>query len=349
MSKSLRVAIVGATGYTGLELVRFLLAHPHVEITRLVGHGKAGEPIAKVLPPLAGVFSGNVAAFDVDDLRANADVVFCALPHGASAPIVEKLYGAGLTIFDLSADFRLGDRATYEQWYGEHGAPALFGAAVYGLPELHREALRTARLVAVPGCYPTCSTLVLAPLLAGDLVERRGIVIDAKSGVSGAGRGPSASSHFPEIGEGFRAYKSAGSHRHTSEIEQELSLVAGESVRVTFTPHLVPMSRGMLATTYAIAKPGVDAQTATEQARAAYAGSPFVAVLDPGAHPDTLWVRGTNRAQISYGFDSRTGTLIGQSVIDNLGKGASGQAVQCMNVRFGFEENAGLGAIGVFP
>ena len=346
----IRAAIVGASGYTGLELLRFLIVHSRVEITRVVGHGKAGEPIAKVMPPLAGVLHGNVAAFDAADIRANADVAFCALPHGASAAIVAQLREQGLVVLDLSADFRLRDAAVYREWYGEHGAPQLFGSAVYGLPEFHREDIRKADLIAVPGCYPTASSLGLAPLLKNKLVLDRGIVVDAKSGVSGAGRSPGASSHFPEIGEGFRAYKSAGQHRHTSEIEQELSLFSGSNMRVTFTPHLVPMSRGILATSYAIAvDDSVSAAKCTDLARAFYEGSTSVTVLDAGSHPDTLWVRGTNRAQIAYARDVRTDTIVTQCVIDNLGKGAAGQAVQCMNLRFGFDEDEGLRSVGLFP
>lgn len=346
----LRVAVVGASGYTGAELLRLLVGHPRVTITRVVGHGKAGEPIARVLPNFAGALSGNVQAFDADDVKANADVAFCALPHGASAAIVAELRARGVVVFDLSADFRLQDRDTYKTWYGDHGAPDLFGKAVYGLPELHREEIKKSDLVAVPGCYPTASTLALAPLLTAKLVNARGIVVDAKSGTTGAGRTPTAGTNFSEMAEGFRAYKAGGQHRHTPEIEQELSRVAGASIRITFTPHLVPMTRGILATAYAtVANDAVSAEACTDAARAMYEGSPSVTVLEPGAHPDTGWVRGSNRAQISYAVDKRTGTVVAQSVIDNLGKGASGQAIQCMNVRFGFAENDGVAGVGVFP
>lgn len=347
---TLRVAVVGATGYTGAELLRLLVVHSRVQIARVVGHGKAGEPIARVLPNFAGVLTGDVQAFDADDLAANVDAAFCALPHGASAAIVAQLRSRGIVVFDLSADFRLRDAAIYKTWYGEHGAPELFGKAVYGLPEFHRDAIKKSDLVAVPGCYPTASTLVLAPLLHAKLISARGIVVDAKSGTTGAGRTPGASTNFSEMADGFRAYKSAGQHRHTPEIEQELSRFAGEEIRLTFTPHLVPMTRGILATTYALASSdAVTAQTCTDAARAFYKDSPSVTVLDAGSHPDTTWVRGSNRAQLSYGKDARTGMIVGQSVIDNLCKGAAGQAVQCMNVRFGFEENEGLKGVGMFP
>jgi len=346
----IRASVVGATGYTGAELLRLLLGHPRVDVTFVGGHAKAGEPIARVLPSLRGILDGLVEAFDAGAVAARADVAFCALPHGASAPIVQALRERSVVTLDLSADFRLRDADAYRTWYGEHGAGALFGHAVYGLPELHREELRTADLVAVPGCYPTASTLAVAPLLASDLVSPDGIVIDAKSGVSGAGRSPSAGTHFTETSEGVRAYKIAGAHRHTPEIEQELSAIARRPVRVTFTPHLVPMSRGILATAYAHAKSdAVDAARCTEAARALYAGSPSVVVLEPGACPDTLWVRGSNRAHVAYSVDARTRLVVAQCTLDNLVKGAAGQAVQCMNLRFGRDEGEGLEGAAMFP
>ncbi len=345
-----RVAVIGATGYTGAELLRLLLGHPQVQVTRVVGHGKAGQPIAQVLPSFHGVLDGTIAAFDADDVRAHADVAFLALPHGAAAAVAKELRARGVLVLDLSADFRLHDRAVHAEWYGADHAPELAKDAVYGLPELHREALRTADLIAVPGCFPTASTLALAPLLRERLVLTKGLVIDAKTGVSGAGRSPLPNTHFPETSEGIRAYKAGGQHRHTPEIEQELSRVAGEAIRVVFTPHLVPMTRGILATAYAIAvDEGTTAARCTEAARALYAGSPVVSVLEPGSHPDTLWVRGSARAHVAYARDERTGTIVAMAAIDNLGKGASGQAVQCLNVRLGFNEDAGLRGVAMFP
>lgn len=349
MADKIRATIVGGTGYTGAELVRLLVGHPQVEIASVCGQSKAGQRIAAVLPSLAGVVPGDVAAFDADDVARGADVVFCALPHGASAGIVSALRDRSVVVVDLSADFRLSDPAVYAEWYGVHLAPDRFGEGVYGLVELHREELRGADLIAGPGCYPTASTLALAPLLHADLVEREGLVVDAKSGVSGAGRTARPNTHLPETSEGVRGYKTAGQHRHTPEIEQELGRIAGEPIRLTFSPHLVPMTRGILATAYAMAKPGVTAEACTDAARQLYEGSPSVVVLDPGSHPDTLWVRGSNRAHVAYAADPRTGRVVAQAVIDNLVKGAAGQAIQAMNVRFGFDEGAGLAAPAHWP
>lgn len=344
-----RVAILGATGYTGAELLRLLLQHPEVRVTEIVGQSKAGQPVERVLPSLAGIVTGLVQSYDAARIAQSADVAFACLPHGASGKIVAELRGAGLPVLDLSADFRLRDPAVHAEWYGHDDAPALRTEAVYGLPELYRDALRTASLVAVPGCFPTAATLPLAPLFEADLVEHGPLVIDAKSGVSGAGRVPGERTHFAETTEGFRAYKTGGSHRHTPEIEQTLSALAGREVRVSFVPHLVPMTRGILASAYVRPKPGLDAERATALARARYAGSPSVVVLEPGACPDTLWVRGSNRAHVSYTLDARTGWLHCQGAIDNLVKGASGQAVQCFNLLRGYDEGMGLGGAAMWP
>jgi N-acetyl-gamma-glutamyl-phosphate reductase len=343
----IRVSIVGATGYTGAELLRLVLGHPDLSLEAIVGQSKAGQRVVDVLPSFAGLLEGEIEAFDAASVAERSDAVFCALPHGASAPIVEQLADAGVKVFDLSADFRLRDASVYEAWYGKPPT-GRFGSAAYGLVELYREAIRGASLVAVPGCYPTSAILALAPLLEQGLVESEGLVIDAKSGVSGAGRSPIAATHFPETSEGIRAYKIA-SHRHTPEIEQELSAIAGRDVKVLFTPHLVPATRGILSTIYAAARPGVTAAACAEAARALYEGSPSVVVRDPGVSPDTLWVRGSNRAQIAYAHDPRTGRVLALSAIDNLVKGAAGQAVQCLNVRFGLGEGAGLTGAGQWP
>lgn len=346
----LPVTVIGATGYTGAELLRLLVGHPHVWVAEVVGQSKAGQPIADVLPSFRGVLAGEVASFDADRVASHSQAAFCALPHAASAPVVDALRARGVIVFDLSADFRLQDLAIYERWYGPHAAPGRHAEAVYGLVELHRDAVAKADLVALPGCYPTATILALTPLLKNRLIATEGIVVDAKSGVSGAGRTPTGTTHLPESAEGIRAYKIAGGHRHTPEIEQALGNVAGEDVVITFTPHLVPMTRGILSTSYAFAaSASVSAEACAEAARSLYAGSPSVVVMEPGACPDTLWVRGSNRVFLSYTKDVRTGRIIAQAVVDNLVKGAAGQAVQAMNVRFDFAEDAGLPVVGTWP
>lgn len=349
MSKVVRAAVLGATGYTGAELLRLLDGHPEVAVVHVFGNSTAGQRLPEVLPSLVGTLDLEIERFDVGDTACEFDVAFCCLPHGASAPAVSYLREQGVKVFDLSADFRLRDRAVFEAWYGEHGAPELFGTGVYGLVELHREAIKAADLVAVPGCYPTASILALAPLFKNGLVAPGPVVVDAKSGVSGAGRGLSKGAHFAEAGEGVRAYKSAGRHRHTPEIEQELTAVAGTSVSVTFTPHLIPMTRGLLATAYVQALENTTGPRCTEAARELYGESSSVTVLEEGAHPDTTWVRGSNKALVSYAVDSRTGLITAYCAIDNLVKGASGQAVQCLNLRFGWAEGLGVAGAPVWP
>lgn len=347
--KTIRTTVVGGTGYTGAELVRLVLGHPSLELVSVVGNATAGEPVAKVLPNLRGIVDGDVEKFDPDSLADRVDVAFCALPHAASAEAVSALRERGVVVFDLSADFRFEDLTTYERLYGKHPVPGLLEDAVYGLVELHRDALRDSDLVAVPGCYPTAAILALAPLLDAKLVSSTGLIVDAKSGVSGAGRGLSASTHFPEASEGVRAYK-AGVHRHGPEIEQELARVLGGPLQLTFVPHLIPATRGILATCYADAAGAeTTAERCTEAARALYAGSPSVHVLDPGEHPDTLWVRGSNRVHLAYTRPPGGDKVIAMSAIDNLVKGAAGQAVQCLNVRFGFPEGAGLASPAGWP
>lgn len=349
-----RVGIIGVSGYTGAELLRLVQAHPELELTYVAAQSTAGKRLDDVLPHtlgVVGVGDRSIERFDPAQAAALArrvEVVFTALPHGASAEVVAALYDAGLGVVDLSADFRLRDADTYATWYHTHPRPELLDRAVYGLPELHRSELEGARLVAAPGCYPTTSILPLAPLLTAGLIEPDGIVIDAKSGVSGAGRTPTASYHFPETSEGLRPYKVAGTHRHLPEIEQELSTCAGRSVTITFTPHLVPMTRGLLAVAYARPRAGVSAEQCREAARATYATG-LVSVLPAGRLPDTLWVRGSARALVAYELDSRTGLLLALCATDNLAKGASAQAVQALNVARGLPEAAGLPLLATFP
>lgn len=350
---AIRVGIVGATGYTGAELIRLLFSHPGVGSIALYAASNAGKPIASVLPSMAGLesrfTSSAILAFDAAAFSRDCDLSFCALPHDASEEIVAALRDRGVVTFDLSAAFRLRDSAVHAEWYGTRARPDLAIDAAYGLVELEREAIRSADLVAVAGCYPTAAILGLAPLSRAGMIEPRGIIVDAKSGVSGAGRSASAATHFPEVSEGIRAYKAAGKHRHTPEIEQALARIAGIPIHLTFTPHLVPAIRGILATSYATIREGVTAAECTEAARTLYEGSPSVAVLEPGSHPDTLWVRGSNRCHLAYVVDVRAQRVVVQSTIDNLIKGAAGQAIQSMNVRFGFEESTGLVGPGVWP
>ncbi len=354
-AQRVKVAVIGASGYTGVELLRLLARHPHVELVAIAAKRAAGRRIDEVFGNLRGALDLLVEEFDAASIAARAQVAFCALPHGESAPIVADLVARGVRVFDLSADFRLHDEAAWQQWYAhEAGAPhpasALLANAVYGLPERHRAALRDAALVAVPGCYPTASILAIAPLLAAGLVTPHGLIIDAKSGVSGAGRSPALGAHFPEVAEGIRAYKVAGTHRHTPEIEQELSLAANAPLNVLFTPHLVPMSRGILSCVYAQpSSVSVDATQLRAAMVAAYAHEPFVTVLPAGVLPDTAHVRGSNHAQVAVEFDQRSGRVLAMAAIDNLVKGAAGQAVQCMNIALGLGETAGLEQIALFP
>jgi N-acetyl-gamma-glutamyl-phosphate reductase len=318
------------------------------------GHSTAGKRLGDVLPNLRGLHDLAylpIESFEpglVTELAKRLDVVFTALPHAESARVGAHFFRAGVQVVDLSADYRFGDVATYEKWYGAHPERELLPQAEYGLVEWHRPDLVGKRLIAAPGCYVTAAVLALGPLLEGDLIERGNIVIDAKSGVSGAGRKPGPATHLPESSEGIRPYKVAGSHRHTPEIEQELSIIAGEPIRVLFTPQLAPFSRGILTCAYARAKPGATAERCREQARNRY-GQGLVTVLEDGQLPDTLWVRGTARAMVSYALDERTGMILAFSVLDNLSKGASAQAIQALNVAREWPEGLGLPLIAQFP
>ena len=337
----IRVAVVGATGYTGFELVALLQQHPRVQLTAVTSQSYAGQPISEVFPSLRGICSLECEKLDIDNLIERVDFVFVALPHKTAMEVVAPLVRAGKKVVDLSADFRFQNPATYEQWYQEHRAKDLLSEAVYGLPELHADAIRSARLVGNPGCYPTGVILAAAPLLSEAVVDKNSLIADCKSGVSGAGRAATMTTHFCETNEGFRAYK-VGEHRHTPEIEQELSTVAGQPIRVVFTPHLVPMSRGILTTFYArLSKSVSDAEIAALYQNA-YKGASFVRVLDPGQLPSTLHVKGTNYCDIGWRLEPRTGRIIAISAIDNLTRGASGQAICNMNLMCDFEEATGL-------
>lgn len=354
MTERLRTGIVGAAGYTGAELVRLIHGHPRLELVYVAARERAGQRLAQALPSTAGVPQiGDrvLEPFDTEraaDVARRCDVVFTALPHGASVAAVEALYRAGAMVVDLSAAFRLKDRAVAERWYGEAPSAELLARAVYGQPELHRRELAGARLIAAPGCHVTGALLALSPLLRGKLVEKDGLIVNSVSGVSGGGRSPAPAYHFPEAAEGLRPYKIAGAHRHTPEIEQELSLLAGQETRVLLTPHLAPMNRGILTVAYGRAARGASASAMRESARDLYEGG-LVTVLDEGSLPDTLHVRGSARAHVGYALDERTGLVLAMCAQDNLSRGASAQAVQAFNVARGWPDALGLPEIGLFP
>ena len=348
-----RVAIVGASGYSGEELVRLLLNHPQVDLCAVTSRQNAGQRLAQVFPKFASHPKSQGLRFsepDVTSLTQQADVFFLALPHGVAAEYAIPLIQAGKTVIDLSADFRLKSAEVYKEFYAQdHPAPALLQQSVYGLPEVYREAIRTAQLIASPGCYPTSILLPTLPLLRNRLIKPTGIIADSLSGVSGAGRKAEVDFLFCECNESVRPY-GVPKHRHLSEIEQELSLAAGTRVTMQFTPHLIPVNRGILTTLYLAPEThftsAEDAKRLADQITACYrthyAQEPFVRLLEGSALPDTKNVVGTNVVEIAFRLDVRTGRLIVMSAEDNIVKGASGQAVQSMNIRCGFPETAGL-------
>jgi N-acetyl-gamma-glutamyl-phosphate reductase len=345
----LKIAIVGSSGYTGGELFRILLHHPRAMVTAVTSEKSAGKPITSIFPHLAGLTGLICEPLDPDAIAKKADFVFLALPHVTAQEAAYQFHRLGKKVVDLSADYRLMDPALYEKWYEHcHQYPELLKSAVYGLPELHREKIKKASLIANPGCYPTSAILGLAPLLEKDIVDPKSIVIDSKSGVSGAGRSPSLAHHYPEVNEGLMAYK-IGTHRHTPEIEQELSALAGGAVTVSFTPHLIPMNRGILATIYARFTQGTNTAQLHTLYETFYHNEPFVRLLPFGQFPNVRNVRGSNFCDIGVYADPRTGRAVVVTAIDNLVKGASGQAVQNMNLMMGFDETEGLKFAGLFP
>jgi N-acetyl-gamma-glutamyl-phosphate reductase len=343
------VAIAGASGYTGVELLRLLVQHPWVRVVALTAETHANQPITKVFPSLRGLLDLTCAPLDTAKLAAEAEFIFLALPHKTSMAVGADLIQRGARVLDLSADFRLKDPALYPHWYKmDHSAPHLLKEAVYGLPELHRAEIEPARLVAVPGCYPTSAILALAPLLAEGLVDPDTIVIDSMSGVSGAGRKAELAYQYCEVNENLKAYGVA-THRHTPEIEQELSRLAGRDVTVTFTPHLTPMTRGILTTVTAALQSARSTAELLEQYRRFYAQAAFVRVLPEGQLPETKHVLHANFCDVGVVSDPRTGRVVVLTAIDNLVKGASGQAVQCFNLMAGLEERTGLWIPGLYP
>ncbi|MEN1681688.1 MAG: N-acetyl-gamma-glutamyl-phosphate reductase [Planctomycetota bacterium] len=333
-----RVAIYGASGYTGLELLKLLARHPHAEVTALVSRRDDAGDVEAVHPSLLGLYDLPVERLSVDQVAERADLAFACLPHGASAEVVSQLLDRGLKVVDFSADYRLTDRAVYEQWYGvTHADPERIGAVAYGLPELYRSRIREAGLVANPGCYPTSAILALAPLLRAGLIEPSGVIIDSKSGVTGAGRTPKDNLHFPEANENLSAY-GVGTHRHMPEIDQVLSQFGGSEVEVLFTPHLAPMDRGILSTCYATPAAGVDGAKLSETLAEFYRDEPFVHVAPKP--PGVKQVTGTNACHVWAGV--ARGRAVVVAAIDNLLKGASGAAVQNFNLMQGYEETMAL-------
>jgi N-acetyl-gamma-glutamyl-phosphate reductase len=351
MAAKTRVGVLGASGYTGAELLRLLIRHPYVEIVLLTADRRAGQDMADVFPQFAPYALPNLVSVEgIDWPTAGLDLVFCALPHATTQKVIKDLLGRAprTRVVDLSADFRLADPAAYARWYGhEHHAPELQKEAVYGLTEVYRGAVAKARLVANPGCYTTCAQLPLIPLLKAKAIDPDEIVIDAKSGMTGAGRAAKEEMLFSEVSEGFHAY-GVGHHRHMAELDQEFSKAVGRDVIVSFTPHLVPMNRGILSTIYVRS-----AKSSPEDLHAilqkAYAGEPFVHVLPYGRLPQTRHVRGSNMTFIGLAKDRIPGRAIIGSALDNLTKGASGQAVQNMNVMLGWPEATGVDQVALFP
>jgi N-acetyl-gamma-glutamyl-phosphate reductase len=353
MDQKVKVGIVGASGYSGEELVRLLLTHPHVELTALTSRQYAGQTVAQVFPQFGHHPNAKNLRFSEPNaslLAKQAQIIFLALPHGVSAEFAVPLLELGCQVIDLSADFRLRDAAVYKDFYShDHPAPELLATAVYGLPEVYRSAIKNALLIASPGCYPTSILLPVLPLLRDGLIKSTGIIADSMSGVSGAGRKVEADYLFVECNESVRPY-GLPKHRHLSEIEQELSIAAKQPVVIQFTPHLIPVNRGILTTLYLA--PAKSFSTAAEAAglnekiaacyQAAYGNEPFVRVLDGKMLPDTKHVVGTNVIEIAWRLDLRTGRLIVLSAEDNIVKGASGQAVQSLNILCGFPETSGL-------
>lgn len=344
---TIKVSIIGASGYGGGELARLLAGQPEVELVYLTAESRAGEAMADLYPNLRAFTDKVTVAADPEQIARDSDVVFIALPNGKAMQMVPAMVPHA-RIVDLGADFRFGDPQLYEQWYQmPHACPELLDESVYGLTELHRAEVRAARIVGNPGCYPTAALLAILPLVQSGKVSPDGVIIDAKSGVSGAGRGLSLGTHFSEVNENVKPYNVA-SHRHTPEIEQEIATALGHQVPVTFTPHLIPMTRGILVTAYVRLIDSLTTEEATAILQEAYRGEPFVRVLTDGV-PQTKATTGSNFCDVAVRVDRRSGTVIAMAALDNLVKGASGQAIQNMNVMFGLPEDLGLRTPGLYP
>ena len=357
MTEQLRIGVIGASGYTGGELLRLLSLHPKVKICQVVASSKSeGLTVSSLLPNLSNIIDAPLSPFNVPTIAKEVDLVFLALPHTQSLEPVAEFLSHKKLVVDLSADYRLHNPKVYEQWYQTtHSHPDLLQQGVYGLPELHRTAILKSQLVAVPGCYPTVAILQLAPFVAQNLIELNSIIIDAKSGVSGAGRSPALGFHFPETNEAIHAYKIA-THRHLPEIEQGLNHLISASDQATsspislmFTPHLIPINRGILSTAYAKLKAGAEPADIENIYQQFYQNEPFIRVFPQAESVNPRNMRGANFCDLSCTYDPRTGHIISSGAIDNLVKGAAGQAIQCMNLMVGFQETLGLTGPGIFP
>ena len=344
----IKASVIGASGYGGAEAVRLLTTHPHVEIVHVTAETQQGQGMSKLYPNLRGFVDQTMIAVDAERIGRDSDITFVSLPSGKAMHMVPALLEQDCKVIDIAADFRLHDATLYPPWYKfTHSAPDYLQEAVYGLPELHREAIRATRLLANPGCYPAASLLALMPLLLHGVVQPEGIVIDAKSGISGAGRGGGGGFGFSEVNENVQAYGSQR-HNHIAEIEQELSALAQTAVQIVFTPHLIPMTRGILATTYARLAHEISEDKALTLYETTYREAPFVRVLRD-AFPQTKATLGSNYCDVTVKIDTRTHTAIAIAAIDNLGRGAAGQAIHNMNLMFQLPETTGLLAPGVFP
>lgn len=352
MTSKLRVAVIGSTGYGGVELIRFLIHHPHVELTSVISSSTAGVSITEGFPHLSHILEYDLDGVDLPLIREKADLVFTATPSGVSTTLVPELLDAGFKVIDLSGDFRLRSGASYEQWYEKPAADdAYIARAVYGLSELYSENVQRmdeTQFISNPGCYPTATVLGLVPILKAGWADAQSIIIDAKSGVSGAGRGVSLGVHYAEINENMRVYK-VNKHQHIPEIEQVLSDEAGYEVTTTFTTHLVPMTRGIMCTMYVQLKEKQSEEDIVALYEQYYEGRRFVRIRKPGKWPATKEVLGSNYCDIGFSYDERTGRLTIISVIDNVVKGAAGQAIQNLNIMMGWDEGLGLELVPMYP
>ena len=347
---SLKVGVIGASGYTGAELIRLAAGHPEIKIEYVTANQYRGVEVSELYPHLTGTSDLVYDAYDLEVASNKADIFFLALPHGKAMEVAPELLSAGHKVIDLSGDFRLDDAQVYKAWYKkEHTNPELIEEAIYGLTELYEEKIKGARFISNPGCYPTGAILALAPLLSEGLINTEGIVVNSLSGVSGAGRDPKPDTHFCKVEGSLTAYKVGGVHQHTPEIEQYLSDIAGRAIRVSFTPHLMPVSRGILTTAYADAVGIAGVEELLDLYTSFYANKPFVSILRKGRYPQTKSVVGSNYCQIGLALDERIGKIVVVSAIDNLIKGASGQAIQNMNVMMGLPQDMGLKRAGLMP